>query len=107
MMILEFMFDSSSSRWVKNNVTYNLMLLSSAEGFFNAQLTSSNRVALDEVLRYLDIPIPPGMGFYGWDKSINPKAYISFNFRDQIESAQKDNVDHIFIRFEIPMDNKT
>lgn len=102
MLVLEFIIDKSNPNWVEGNNKYIYTLLSAAEAYFNNKYQLKGRVTLDEVLNYLEIPIPPGLGFYGWDKESDGDKYIDFGFRDQIKPDQE--IDCIFLRFNIPMD---
>lgn len=104
MLVLEFIIDKSNPNWVEGDNKYMYMLLSAAEAYFNDKHRLKGRVTLDEILNYLEIPIPPGLGFYGWDKEFDGDKHIDFGFRDQIKPDQTDNIDRIFLRFNIPMD---
>ncbi len=105
MLVLEFIFDKSNPNWVDGNNTYNFTLLLACEEYMNHKYELKGRVTLDEILNYLEIPIPPGLEFYGWDKEFYGDKHIEFGIRDQMKPDQK--IDCIFLRFNIPMDNKT
>lgn len=106
MLVLEFMIDKSNPNWGEGNNKYMCMLLSAAEAHFNNKYQLKGRVTLDEVLDYLEIPIPPGLGFYGWDKEFDGDKHIDFGFRDQIKEVSDGEQDFVFLRFNINTDKE-
>lgn len=101
MLVLEFMFDKSNKNWHNGDPRYNLLFLRSAEEYFNVRLKNLGRVTLDEVLNYLGIDVPAGLGFYGWDYEYNEDKEIMFGFQDQIKAVSNGEQQFVLLRFNI------
>lgn len=99
--VLEFKFDKSSKNWYGGDPRYNLLFLRSAEEYFNVKLKNMGRVTLDEVLNYLGIEVPAGLGFYGWDYEFNNDKAIMFGLQDQIKAVSDGKQNCVYIRFNI------
>ena len=99
--VLEFKFDKSSKNWVEGNPAYNLCLLITTQAYFNQLLKTRGRVSLDHILNHLDIPVPAGLGFYGWDREVNGDQEIKFNFDDQVKDVSDGKQDFVYLRFNI------
>lgn len=102
MLVLEFMFDKSNKNWHDDDPIYNFVFLRMAEEYFNMKLENVGRVTLDEVLTFLGIDIPAGLGFYGWDHEYNEATVITFNFENQTELVSNgEQREFILLRFNI------
>lgn len=101
MLVLEFMFDKSSKNWNDGDPRYNLFFLRAAEEYFNVKLKNMGRVTLDEVLNYLGIEVPAGLGFYGWDYEYNEDKVIMFGLQDQIKAVSNGEQKYVLLRFNI------
>jgi len=101
MLVLEFVFDKSNKNWHNGDPRCNLLFLRAAEEYFNVKLKNFGRVTLDEILNYLCIDIPVGLGFYGWDYEYNKDKEISFGFQDQIKAVSNGEQQFVLLRFNI------